>query len=173
MLRQNPTTFTFLGLAFGILTALLTGLSYPFLAVSCLALSGFFDTIDGSLARVLNRTSNRGAVFDITSDRMVEFSVVLGLYFVSPLDRGFPCIVMLGSILICITSFLVAGVFIQNQGEKGFYYSPGIMERTESFAFFAIMIVFPSFFFPLAFTFSFLVALTGFIRIYQFSTHDC
>ncbi|NGX48095.1 MAG: hypothetical protein K1000chlam3_01484, partial [Chlamydiae bacterium] len=166
----DPKALTFLSLFFGLLIPFFLPLGLPTLSLLCLALSGFFDTVDGALARHVGKTSPQGAVLDITSDRVVEFMIVLGLYLVNPGGRSLLCLLMLGSILFCITTFLVVGIFSKNTTEKSFYYSPGIIERAEAFAFFALMMIFPAAFIPLALIFTFLVILTGIIRIYQFNS---
>lgn len=153
-----------MGLA--ILPLLAFGLTYW--ALFCLMLSGFLDTLDGALSRLQMRASSKGAALDIISDRAVEFAVILGLFFIGPTMRALPVILMLGSTLLCITSFLIVGVFAQNQTEKSFHYSPGLIERSEAFIFFAAMILFPSAFFALSYLFSFLVFLTALIRTAQF-----
>ncbi|WP_242602259.1 CDP-alcohol phosphatidyltransferase family protein [Legionella nagasakiensis] len=137
-------------------------------AIILLLLSGFLDTLDGTLARLTQHSSNWGSVLDITTDRLVEFIVILSLWMVAPETRSFGVIMMLGSVLLCITSFLVVGIFTTNDSEKGFYYSPGIMERAEAFVFFIAMIVWPAYFSVLAFLFSFLVLLTAVIRLKEF-----
>jgi len=166
--RLNPSALTLIGLFFGVLIPYFLYFGFPILGILFLGLSGFLDTLDGSLARIKNQTSDRGAVLDITSDRIVEFAIILGLFLVDPVGRGLSSICMLGSTLFCITTFLVVGIFSQNKTEKSFYYSPGIIERAEAFTFFGAMILFPSAFWVLAILYIFLVFLTGAIRIYQF-----
>jgi len=166
--RANPKVLTFLGLFFGLMIPFFLPFGLPLIAVFCLALSGLFDVLDGAVARYRNATSEQGAVLDITSDRVVEFLIVLGLYLAAPAERGLLALLMLGSILFCITTFLVVGIFSQNSTERSFYYSPGLIERPEAFAFFALMMVFPKGFTVLASLFTGLVILTGVIRIYQF-----
>lgn len=145
---------------------------FPSLAVALLLFSGYLDTLDGSLARLSESSTEWGTVFDITMDRWVEFMVILGLWSVSPDVRSFYIILMLGSVLLCVTSFLVVGIFSQNDSAKGFYYSPGIIERAEAFAFFIAMILWPAYFSILALLFSLLVLLTAIIRLKQFyDTH--
>ena len=75
---------------------------------------------------------------------------------------------MLMSILICITSFLVVGIFSPNTSEKGFFYSPGFIERGEAFLFFIVMAIFPSLFPFFSLLFFSLVFLTALIRLVQF-----
>ncbi|MEC7838536.1 MAG: CDP-alcohol phosphatidyltransferase family protein [Chlamydiota bacterium] len=169
--KIHPNTLTTLALISGI--SIIPCLAYNQLPLTLLLLlfSGYLDVLDGALARAQKRASPRGAVYDIVSDRVVEFSIIFGLYLVEPISRGTPCILMLGSILLCVTSFLVVGIFIENAGHKSFHYSPGIMERSEAFIFFGLMIIFPSLFAILSAFFSILVAATGLYRIINFIRH--
>ncbi|NGX50699.1 MAG: Inner membrane protein YnjF [Chlamydiae bacterium] len=164
----SPKSATALALLAGVLIPLFLMAHQSYLAFLSLLVSGFFDTLDGSLARHKNQTSPQGAVVDIASDRLVEFSIVLGLYLYAPLVRGLPCLLILGSVFFCVTTFLVVGIFQENSSEKSFHYSPGIIERGEAFIFFSLMILLPSFFTPLALLFTGLVFLTSFLRIKKF-----
>ena len=149
-----------------ILPLLVFGLST--LAFVFLVISGFLDTLDGSVARLYNRSSSKGAALDIVSDRVVEFAIILGLFYVDSEVRAVPALLMLGTILICITSFLIVGMFTKNETEKSFYYHPGLIERAEAFIFFAVMMLVPEGFSTLAYIFSFLVFLTALIHMTQF-----
>jgi archaetidylinositol phosphate synthase len=164
----SPSTVTFFAVIAGISVLPLLAIKWIMAAFVMLLFSGFLDTLDGSIARFKNKATPFGAAFDIIGDRMVEFSVILGLYFYQPEERSLNCLLMLGSILLCITSFLVVGIFTQNQSEKSFHYSPGIIERAEAFIFFSIMILFPSLFTITSYLFMTLVLLTTLIRLYQF-----
>lgn len=167
--RVSPKVLTLCGCFCGVVVIPLLMYELTFLALFFLLLSGYFDTLDGTIARLSCKSSPQGAVLDIFCDRAVEFSIILGLFLVDPESRGFLSLMMLGSSLMCVTSFLTVGIFTKNESEKGFYYSPGLIERGEAFLFFIAMILFPSFFLVLALTFSFLVILTALIRIYEFS----
>lgn len=165
---MHANHLTFLALLSGIAVIPCLAVGKNIAALAFLLLSGYLDVLDGSVARRRKETSSYGALFDIVSDRIVEFSVVFGLYLVEPQSRGVLSLLMLGSILVCVTSFLVVGIFTANSGEKSFHYSPGIMERAEAFIFFALMISFPSFFGLLAPLFVLLVTLTAIVRIKEF-----
>lgn len=167
-LKISPQTITTAALLLGLFIPFSLLFGYRFLALALLLASGYLDTLDGSLARALEKSSPQGAVLDIVFDRIVEYSIILGLFLVDPPSRGLICLMMLGSVLICITSFLVVGIFLQNDSTKSFHYSPGIMERTEAFIFFALMILFPTLFTQLGCLFILLVTMTAFIRIWQF-----
>lgn len=164
----SPLKITALSCLFGVSIAPLLAFHLDTWALFALVISGYFDTLDGSLARLQKTSSPLGAVLDITSDRLVEFAIILGLYLFNPLTRALPSLLMLGSVLICITSFLVVGIFSHNTSEKSFHYSPGLMERTEAFLFWGAMILFPSSFALLSFTAAALIFLTSALRLRQF-----
>ncbi|MBS0603550.1 MAG: CDP-alcohol phosphatidyltransferase family protein [Verrucomicrobia bacterium] len=166
--KVHPIALTLLACLVGVSALPLLSLGFTTSALFFLIASGVLDTLDGSLARQDEKTSNQGAALDITCDRLVEFAVILGLFFIEPFSRGLPSLLMLGSVLICVTSFLIVGIFTQNSSEKSFHYSPGLIERAEAFFFFAAMILFPTLFNPLAYLFSILVLLTAAIRLVQF-----
>jgi len=166
--KINPSSITLTALFCGMATLPLLWANMTYLALALLALSGWLDTLDGSLARAQNSTSSKGAVLDIFSDRIVEISVIVGLYLVDPIGRALETIVMLSCILLCITSFLVVGIFSQNSSEKSFHYSPGLIERSEAFLFFALMILMPGSYVIWAWLFSGLVLYTAVHRVMEF-----
>lgn len=169
--KLSPTTATLLGLCFGIAVLPLLAFHFSGLAIAALLISGYFDTLDGPLARHQKTTSSVGAVLDIVCDRLVEFCVILGLFMYDPQMRSLACMLMLGSVLICVTSFLVVGIFSENHSEKGFYYSVGLMERAEAFIVWTAMILWPSGFLILSWIFTLLVIWTAILRVFQFSKH--
>ena len=164
----TPIGLTYVAGLLGVLSAILLWLGYPGMACLLLLFSGYLDAVDGSLARKKKLSSSKGAVLDIVMDRVVEFAIMLGLYSVAPVLRGYPVLWMLGSSLLCVTSFLVVGVFTENGGAKGFHYSVGLMERAEAFLFFIVMILRPAWFVPLAWLYTALVLTTAVIRVGQF-----
>ncbi len=133
-----------------------------------LCLSGYCDTLDGTVARFQQHSTPAGTVLDIVADRIVECAIVIGLFSLMPQTRGFDCLIMLGSMYLCITTFLVVGIFTENSSQKSFHYSPGIMERAEAFVFFIAMILFSAHFSVLAWLYSLLVLVTAIIRTTQF-----
>lgn len=166
--KLSANHITTVGFLLGVSVAPALAFHHPLIATLLLTLSGYCDTLDGTIARITHTTSHLGTVFDIISDRAVEFSVILGLFCIDPQHRGFLSMMMLGSVLLCVTSFLIVGIFTPNQSEKSFHYSPGLMERAEAFIFFMMMIWLPTYFTFLASLFSALVFFTAYRRIYQF-----
>lgn len=164
----NPKQVTFIAGLSGIGACIALMNQSVLLACGLLLFSGYCDIVDGALARKIGSVSSSGAVLDIAVDRVVEFALILGIYWIDPEERGFLCILMLGSILCCVTSFLVVGIFSANDSQKSFQYSKGLVERFEAFVFFILMILFPEQFRLLGAVFVILVSLTTLIRITEF-----
>jgi phosphatidylglycerophosphate synthase len=165
---HKPNQITLAAAIIGILAAITLYFHWPIIACILLLLSGYLDTLDGTLARMTNNSTALGSVLDIMADRLVEFVIILGLYSIAPLSRATLCLWLLGSILLCVTSFLVVGIFTEKDSHKGFFYSPGLIERPEAFLFFIAMILLPTIFNWLGWILTLLVFYTAILRILQF-----
>ncbi len=93
--------------------AVLAGTGHPFAAGWVVLLAGFFDMIDGALARRTNQVTRFGAVLDSTLDRLSEAAVLIGiiayyLFDYNPVPYK-PWIILLIGITM-IGSFLVSYV---------------------------------------------------------------
>ncbi|TDL80179.1 CDP-alcohol phosphatidyltransferase family protein [Peribacillus frigoritolerans] len=115
-------------------------LEQPILALFVLWFSGYLDAVDGTMAR-LTKPSGFGTVLDITFDRVVEISVIVGLALAYP-EAQLPLLLLSVSIIISMTIFLTVGAISEKQGVKSFYYQAGLAERTEGFILFSLMIMF-------------------------------
>lgn len=165
---SNPNLYTYSGLGIGLLMIPMAYWQLSYISALMLILSGVCDMLDGHIARSQGRTSAFGTVLDIISDRLVEFAAIYAIYLLAPVTHAHVCLLMLGSTLICVTSFLVVGMLTDNSDNKGFHYSQGLIERAEAFGFFFIMLLIPSSVFWLGMLFFALVMLTSFIRVWQF-----
>ncbi|MGG4167784.1 CDP-alcohol phosphatidyltransferase family protein [Rossellomorea vietnamensis] len=139
-LTANQVTVT--AFIVGSVTGLVYYLGFPIMAVLLLWLSGFLDAVDGTMAR-LTKPSPFGTVMDVTFDRIVEISVILGVAFLHP-DIMWALLLLSVSIIISMTIFLTVGAVSEKQGMKSFYYQAGLAERTEGFILFSLMMIFPS-----------------------------
>ncbi|MEL7431376.1 MAG: CDP-alcohol phosphatidyltransferase family protein [Chlamydiota bacterium] len=166
--NYSSNSLTLLGAFFGILAAIAIFFERSYLGCFLLLVSGYFDMFDGSHARKTNQSSPLGTVLDIFCDRVVEFLILFALFLVQPVDRGIPFFALLGSCFLCVTSFLVVGIFSKNESKKSFYYSPGLIERGEAFLFFMMMALFPSFALVLAWILTGLILITTAIRLREF-----
>lgn len=139
---RTPNQITVAAFLIGTTSGILvvTGLRLP--AVALLWLSGLLDAVDGAMARKLKQTSPWGTLMDITFDRIVEISVILGLGILHPGAR-LELMLLLAAVIISMTVFLSVGALTKNTGKKSFYYQAGLAERTEGFIMSSLMILFP------------------------------
>ncbi len=164
--RVSANTVTLLSLIVGLCAAVMVVFE-PMVAIVLLLLSGYLDILDGSIARLQNSSSPLGTMLDILSDRLVESFMIIAIFVVQP-QFAIVGLVMMMSITVCISSFLLVGIFSQQESQKSFYYSAGLMERAETFIFFIVMIVFPSSVLWLGILFTVLVLWTTFYRVWEF-----
>lgn len=127
----------------GMTAGLFIYLDQPLWAIVTLWFSGFLDAVDGTMARK-TKPSPWGTLLDISFDRLVEISVILGLAFRFP-DSMWALLLLSVSIIVGMTVFLTVGALSEKLGMKSFYYQAGLGERTEGFILFTLMIIFSPF----------------------------
>lgn len=164
----KPYFISLLALLAGIGCFLALYLQQRYWAAGLLVLSGYFDTLDGTLARLQACQSPQGAVIDIVIDRIVEFLIIFGLFFLMVPSQVFLLFLMMGVSWICVTTFLVVGIFTENNSTKSFHYSPGLVERAEAFLFFLLIVLLPTWFVYLAWVYIILVFITAAVRVCEF-----
>lgn len=77
--RINPNTVTILALAFCIAAGLYFAAGNLVIAGFMLLFGGFFDVLDGAVARENGRVTKFGGLFDSVSDRYADAAVFLGI----------------------------------------------------------------------------------------------
>lgn len=80
----SPNFWTSVGLVFAFASAIAygIGIEYGFIIGGILLLiSGFFDIVDGQVARVTGKTSQKGSFLDSMFDKIAEVAIFLGLLF--------------------------------------------------------------------------------------------
>ncbi|BCJ86282.1 hypothetical protein [Effusibacillus dendaii] len=82
-------------------------------------------------------------MLDITFDRIVELSVIIGVAAKYP-QVQFWLLLLTAGIVFSMTVFLTVGALSEKKGVKSFYYQAGLAERTEGFILFPIMMLFPA-----------------------------
>lgn len=123
----SPNFWTAVGLVFALASALVYGLGIEFgLVVGgiLLLVSGFFDMVDGQVARATGKTSQKGSYLDSMFDKIAEVAIFLGL-----LIGGYaePYLVMLAITLSLLVSYARAKSDALNIKLQGV----GIGERAE------------------------------------------
>jgi len=127
-LELNPNFFTSIGFVLTVGSAFLFATGYFRIAGAIILLAGTFDIIDGKVARLSNRVTKFGALYDSTLDRYSEVIMFFGLafYFVK-------ADMFLTSIAV---SFALGGSvmvsYVRARAEAlGFHCKVGIMQRPE------------------------------------------
>lgn len=89
-LGLSPTFWSMIGFAFAILSSIFFGLTnflnqqgleFPWQVIASIMLliSGFFDIVDGSVARVMKKTTPRGAFLDSNFDKVSEALIFIAI----------------------------------------------------------------------------------------------
>ena len=137
----SPNFWTGIGLVFAFASAIVYGLNlhieFAFIFGGILLLiSGFFDVVDGQVARITKKTSQKGAFLDSVTDKIAEVAIFLGI-----LIGGFaePYLIFLAitlSLLVSYTRSRAESLGIKLQGI-------GIGERAERLLVIAIIGMIP------------------------------
>lgn len=77
----NPNTISYTASIIGVIAALFFMFGHSAMAGLLLLLSGILDTLDGTVARLGERSSKFGATLDSSLDRYVEMFVFMGITF--------------------------------------------------------------------------------------------
>jgi phosphatidylglycerophosphate synthase len=104
-LGLRPNTLTLLNLSCGLFAGILFFFHQIILACVFTLLSLLFDGLDGTVARILKISSERGEIFDRVCDRYV-----MGIIFL-----GIACANYVSSLILLVALF---GVFIENYAEE-------------------------------------------------------
>ncbi len=128
-ISKNANFWTLLSLIFAVASAyLITRQSFLFAGLF-IAISAMLDVVDGSVARLYGKATNRGAYLDTVSDRYAEAMVIVALIFVPLPSVIFPPAVWISLLLFgsLMTTYAKAAA-----SEKGLPAPLGVlMERAE------------------------------------------
>jgi len=113
-------------LALGAAALVITG--YPLAAGIVVLVAGFFDILDGALARRIKKDTPFGAVLDATLDRLSEGVILLAILAVYAIQQALLGVLLVGAALI--TSQLVSYVRARAEAQ-GLECKVGIFTRAE------------------------------------------
>ncbi|MFQ5707001.1 MAG: CDP-alcohol phosphatidyltransferase family protein [bacterium] len=127
-LELNPNFFTTIGFILTIGSAVLFAIGQLRIAGAIVLLAGTFDIIDGKVARLTQRVTKFGALYDSTLDRYSEVIMFFGLAFYFVKEEWF-----ITSVAVSIAlggSVMVS--YVRARAEAlGFQCKVGIMQRPE------------------------------------------
>jgi len=131
----SPNFWTGVGLAIAFASAIVYGMGIEFgliIGGVLLLISGFFDMVDGQVARVTGKTSKKGGYLDSMFDKIAETAVFLGILMGGYADSY---LVFLGITLSLLVSYARAKSDSLNVKLQGV----GIGERAERLLVLAII----------------------------------
>lgn len=168
----SANAVTLIGLGLGLIAALLIGLGHAWIAILPLLASRLADGLDGAVARATART-DFGGHLDIAADFLFYGAIPLGFVMADPALNGAAGAFLLTSFYFNGASFLGYAIMAEKrgmqtnvQGLKSLYFSNGILEGTETIAFFMAICIWAAHFSALAWVFGTLCFATGALRIY-------
>ena len=126
----SPNICTIISFTLAILSSLLyssakVGIMYaPIYGGIALLISGFFDIVDGSVARATKQVSSKGAFLDSTFDKVAETAIFLGILYGGFADDKLVLLALALSLLVSYTRARAESLKIELKGI-------GIGERAE------------------------------------------
>ena len=162
---------TLIGLALGLLAAglIAAGVS-GWIALMPLLANRIADGLDGAVARASTLT-DFGGFLDIVCDFIFYGAIPLAFVLRDPSANGVAGAVLLTSFYANGASFLAfailaakRGMHSNSRGMKSLYFTAGLLEGTETIAFFAAICLWPAAFAPLAYIFAALCFVTALSR---------
>ena len=101
----TPSAITWFGFLVTLGAAALIITGHLFAAGFVVLIAGFFDMLDGALARHTNRVTSFGALLDSTLDRLAEAVLLLGILVLYAREQSLApillvCVALVGSLLV-------------------------------------------------------------------------
>ena len=124
----TPSSITWFGflLAAGAMAFIVTG--HLFAAGFMVLIAGFFDILDGALARRTKRVTRFGAFLDSTLDRLSEAVILLGILVLQAREQSLAGILLVG---IALTGSLLVSYIRARAEALGLECEVGLFTRPE------------------------------------------
>jgi phosphatidylglycerophosphate synthase len=162
---------TLIGLGFGLAAGVAIWMQAFALAIVLIAASRLADGLDGAVARARGVT-NFGGFLDITCDYVFYAAIPLAFVLLDPSANGAAGAFLLASFYVNGGTFLGFAVLAEKQkmtsrthGTKSLFFTGGLLEGTETIAFFIALCLFPHWFVPMAWAFGALCLATALGRV--------
>lgn len=170
-LGLSANQITLIGLAFALSAATAIVVQFFWLAIALILASRLADGLDGAVARATHVT-DFGGYLDIVCDYVFYAAIPLAFILLDPAAHGVAGAFLLLSFYVNAGSFLGFAVLAEKKqmrsdahGVKSLYFTGGLLEGTETIAFFLLLCLLPGWFVPLAWGFGALCLITAFARV--------
>ncbi|MFN7003940.1 MAG: CDP-alcohol phosphatidyltransferase family protein [Roseinatronobacter sp.] len=170
-LGLSANQVTLIGLAFALSAAGAILVEAWWLAIALILASRLADGLDGAVARA-TMVTDFGGYLDIVCDYLFYAAIPLALVMLDPQAHGVAGAFLLLSFYVNAGSFLGFAVLAEKKqmrsdahGVKSLFFTGGLLEGTETIAFFVLLCLFPTWFVPLAWGFGVLCLITAGARV--------
>ena len=170
-LGMQANAVTLVGLVIGLAAAGAIVAGYFLLAILLILASRLADGLDGAVARA-NGVTDFGGYLDITCDYVFYAAIPLAFVMLDPSAHGVAGAFLLLSFYVNGGSFLGFAILAEKKGlrngahgTKSLYFTSGLLEGTETIAFFLLLCLLPGWFVPLAWGFGILCLITAGARV--------
>lgn len=136
-LGLKPNQITFIGLIIGIIGGILFSLREPRWAGLVILIGGFFDMIDGAVARLTGKVTEFGGVLDSVFDRLTDAILLAGVIW-GGMGGLLDLPVWLLPVMALIGSYLVSYIRSRAEAVGSGKLDVGIAERAERLIILAI-----------------------------------
>lgn len=168
----TANTVTGAGLVFSAAAGVTIALGAYGVGLVLVLASRLTDGLDGAVARA-TRPTDWGGYADIVADFAFYGGIPLAFAWADP-AAAWPAVVLLAAFYLNAASFLgyavlaeKRGMVTKARGRKAWYHAGGLMEGSETIAFFVAFCLWPQAFAPLAYAFALLTAVTAVARVIQ------
>lgn len=164
---------TLAGLGLGLVAAGVIAAGGPgWVALVPLLAGRVADGLDGAVARARGK-SDFGGYLDIVCDFVFYAAIPMAFVLRDPAANGVAGAFLLASFYVNGATFLgyavlaeKRGMETRSRGEKSLYFTAGLLEGTETIAFFLLICLLPTAFAPLAWGFGALCLVTAGARVW-------
>ena len=168
----SANAVTGVGLALGIIAAVLIALGNVQAGLWVLLLSRVADGLDGAVARATQKT-DFGGYWDIVADFFFYGAIPVAFVVLDPSANAVAGALLLLSFYFNGGTFLGYAILAEKhklqtaqRGSKSLYFTTGLLEGTETIAFFVACCIWPQHFAIMAFLFAAACLYTAFARIW-------
>jgi CDP-diacylglycerol--glycerol-3-phosphate 3-phosphatidyltransferase len=159
----TPNTLTWLGFFISVGAAALVITGHPFTAGFVVLIGGFFDLLDGALARYIDKTTRFGTVLDSVLDRFSDAIVLIVILVLYAFGRSLAGIIVTSAALLL--SLVVS--YVRARAESvGLECKVGLFTRPERVVVLALGLILSQFAYAL-FTALMIIAVFSFITVVQ------
>ncbi|HHS82229.1 MAG TPA: CDP-alcohol phosphatidyltransferase family protein [Devosia sp.] len=173
----SANVVTLAGMVMGLAAAACIANRLFLVGLAFLLASRLADGLDGAVARATTKT-DLGGFFDIVADFFFYGAIPLAFAVENPQANAIAAAVLLLSFHVNGSTFLGYAILAEknamhtrSRGEKSLYFTDGLLEGTETIAFFVALCLWPDLLPPLAYLFAAATFCTAALRVWQAHHH--